>query len=417
MRRALPLLLLSLALPGGLLAGTVEYVGRLEPGLVPEPRQGGAMGLEPVPERVRGELPAPPAPGDRVFEGKMWLRRTEPSVRVVLVEPAVPAKTAAFLYVDVDLDGRLSDRERFILRREPDGQWESATVRISLKVGAVDGVPVYLGRTLPEKAPARDLRRIAYSVGRAVGKVRIGAREVRVRYGIDLDTGRVSLVGSQAIDLDGNGTFDRGLSRGEVETSDESGLVVFRLGKLYLSTRSVDLASGRIVLRTHPASDYRRFDLTSGALVPDFAFTDLDGKARRLSELRGKIVLLDFWGTWCGPCIVDMPNLRRVREAYRARGFEILGLPFEDDLETQRKFLAEHEAPWIHATAASVADLVKSRFRVWSFPTKILLDREGRIVSVGDPGQLPLKTEDDLRKAVEEVLARPFQSGVPTSSR
>jgi len=63
---------------------------------------------------------------------------------------------------------------------------------------------------------------------------------------------------------------------------------------------------------------------------------------------------------------------------------------------------------------------VKSRFRVWIFPTKVLLDREGRIVSVGDPGQLPLKTEDDVRKAVEEVLsgpARPAQAGPATSSR
>jgi peroxiredoxin len=417
MRRALHLLLFSLVLPASLLGEPLEYVGRLEPGLVPEPRQGGGMGLETAPETVREELPVPPAPDDRVFEGKVWLRRTEPpGARVVLVEPAAPANPAV-LYVDVDQDGRLSERERFVLEREADGQWESVTVRFPLKVGAVDGVPVYLGRPVPEKDPTRKLRMMAYSAGRAEGKVQVGSREVRVRYGIDLDTGQVSLVSSQAMDLDGNGSFDRGLSRGEVEGYTESGLVVFRLGDVYLSARSVDLASGRIVLRTHPASDYQRFDLALGAVIPDFAFTDVDGKARRLAELRGKVVLLDFWSTWCGPCVAEMPNLRRVREDYRARGFEILGLPFEDDLETQRKFLAEHEAPWIHATAASVADLMMSRFRVWIFPTKILLDREGRIVSVGDPGQLPLKAEDDLRKAIEEVLARPAQSASATSSR
>jgi thiol-disulfide isomerase/thioredoxin len=365
------------------------------------------MGLESAPETVRGELPVRPAPDDRVFAGKLWLRRAEPSgPRVVLVEPAALADPA-FLYVDVDQDGRLSERERFVLQREPDGQWESVTVRLPLKVGAVDGVPVWVGRALPEKDLARKIRTMAYSVGRVEGKVRVGTRELRVRYGIDLNTGQVSLVDGQAVDLDGNGSFDRGLSRGEVEGYTENGLMVFRLGDLYLSTRSVDLASGKIVLRTHPASDYQRFDLALGAVLPDFAFTDVDGKARRLAELRGKVVLLDFWSTWCGPCVAEMPNLRRIRDDYRARGFEIIGLPFEDDLETERKFLAEHDAPWIHATAASVADLVTQRFRVWSFPTKILLDREGRIVSVGDPGQPPLKTEEDVRKAVEEVLARP----------
>jgi thiol-disulfide isomerase/thioredoxin len=383
---------------------TVQYVGRLEPELAVEPHWGSVMGLEEVPQPASAGLPVPPSPGDRVFEGKIWLRRAQ-IPRVVLVEPA---QSSAFLYVDLDLDGRLSAEERFGLEREPDGEWGSTTIHLPLKIGAL-GVPVWLGRPLPEKDPSQNLRRMAYNRGQAVGKVQVGSREVRVRYWIDLDTGQADLAG-QAMDLDGNGTFDRGLSRGEVEIPfDGLGLVIFRLGDLYLSTRSVDLATGRIVLRTHPASDYQRFDLTSGTMVPDFTFTGMDGKPRRLSDLRGKVVLLDFWGTWCGPCVADMPKLRNVHKAYRDRGFEILGLDFEDDLDTQRKFLAENDSPWVHATAASVADLVQSRFRVYSFPTKILLDREGRVVSVGDPGQLPLKTEDDVRKAVEEVLARPSQ--------
>lgn len=425
MRRALPILLLSMALPGSLRAEPVarpseevQYLGRLEPDPVTEPRQGAVLGLYEVPPAGLAELPVPPAPGDRAFGGKIFLRATSPSwARVVLVEPAAPTANTAFVYADLDQDDRLSPRERFGLEREPDGEWESVTLRFPLKVGALDGVPVYLGRTLPEKEPGKDFRRMAFNVAQAVGKVQVGSREVRVRYRIDPDTGQVDFAVGQAMDLDGNGTFDRGLSRGEVEMSDGSGPLIFRLGDLYLSTRSVDLASGRIVLQTHPASDYRRFDVASGSLVPDFDYTGVDGKPRRFSELRGKVVLLDFWGTWCGPCIVEAPRLRRIHEAYRKRGFEILGLPFEDDLETLKTFLAENDLPWIHATAASVADLVQNRFRVSSFPTKILLDREGRVVSVGDPGQIPLKTEDDIRKAVEEVLSRPAQAGVPTSSR
>lgn len=409
MRRALPLLLLSLVIPGGLLAEpgeTAGYVGRLDPGPVPEPRFGAALGLF---EGPQAGLPAPLLSGDRAFGGKIYLRRTEPSrVRLVLVEPAAGG---AFLYADVNQDERLSVQERFDLKREPDGEWESAMLRIPVKVGAIQEALVYVGRTLPEKEPEKNLRRLAYGTGKAVGKVQVGSREVRVRYRIDLDTGQAGIdEGEHAMDLDGNGSFDRGLSRGEVQIADGTGPVIFRLGDLYLSAESVDLASGRIVLRAHPASDYRHFELTPGSVVPDFDFTAVDGKPRKLSEMRGKIVLLDFWGTWCGPCVGDVPKLRKVRETYRDRGFEIVGLPFEDDLDSLKKFLAENDAPWVHATAESVADVVRNRFRVWSFPTKVLLDREGRVVSVGDPGQLPLKTEEDIRKAVEEVLARPSQT-------
>jgi thiol-disulfide isomerase/thioredoxin len=386
---------------------TAQYIGRLDPGLAVVPREGSGMGLDEVKETASAGLPVPPAPGDRVFEGKMWLRRSgpQPLYRVLLVEPASPENTA-FVYADLDLDGALSDRERFGLEREADGQWESVTLPVPIRVGKLDGIPVWLGRSLPEKNPGGSYRFMAYSIGQATGRVQVGAREVRVRYRMDLDTGQATLFGKQGMDLDGNGVIESGLSHGEVEMSLD-GLVVFRLGDLYLSTRSVDAATGRIVLRTHPASDYQRFDLASGAELPDFAFTSVDGTPRRLSELRGKVVLLDVWGTWCGPCVGDMPKLRKVREEYRDRGFEILGLPFEDDLDTLKKFLAENDAPWIHATAESVANLVQNRFRVFSFPTKILLDREGRVVSVGDPGQLPLRTEDDVRKAVAEVLSRP----------
>ena len=398
---------------------TVQFLGRLEPGLTAVPRDGAGMGLDEVKEAASADLPVPPAPGDRVFEGKIWLRHSgpQPFYRVLLVEPA--GKEAALVYVDLDLDGGLSAGERFDLEREPDGEWESAGIRFPVKVGTLDGIPTWLGRALPPKNPEGSYRFMGYSIGQAVGKVRVGARDVLVRYRIDLDTGQATLFGRQGMDLNGNGVFDNGLSHGEVEMS-EDGRVVFHLGDLYLSTRSVDMASGRIVLRTHPASDYRRFDLTSGAQVPDFPFTMPDGRPGRLSELRGKVVLLDFWGTWCGPCVADVPHLRKVREEYRGRGFEIVGLPFEEELETFKTFLAENDLPWIHATADSVADLVRNRFRVFSFPTKILLDREGRVVSVGDPGQLPLRTEEDLRKAVEEVLsrpARPAQAGVSTSSR
>jgi peroxiredoxin len=203
------------------------------------------------------------------------------------------------------------------------------------------------------------------------------------------------------MDLDGDGTFSRRLAAGETRVAyGETEPVVFRLGDLYLSTRSVDPAAGRIVLRTHAPSEYRRFELHPGSQVPDFEYTDLQGRRGRLSDLRGKVVLLDFWGVWCHSCVQEMPVLRKAYETYRGRGLEILGMDWDDKPEEQRRFVAETGLPWLHATAASVEDVVGKGFEVWRFPTKILLDREGRILAVMDED----RTEEDLMKMLEDAL-------------
>ncbi|HWM94278.1 MAG TPA: TlpA disulfide reductase family protein [Thermoanaerobaculia bacterium] len=407
MQRAFPLLLVALV-PASVLAGqprsvsrppVVEYTGSLQGEPVVETRQGLPLRLAAA-EEASGKLPSPPAPGARVFAGSFQLPRKPPAeVQVVMVEPA---GEAPFLYADLDLDGRLSAGERAVFRTEPDGRWEAALFRFPLAAGG--WFPVSLGRfTSGRQDPEGTRSLIRTRVAYVPGKVRVEDREVLVRYPMNPDTGRAEIhKGALGMDLDGSGTIDRGLSPGEVETVNEAG-AIFQLGKLYLSTRSVD-PGGRIVLRTHSPSEYHRFDLRPGASLPDFAFTDLEGRQRRLSELRGKVVLLDFWGTWCGACIDELPRLREAYKTWRGKGFEILGMDFADELDVQKAFLAENELPWLHATAASVADLVDRSFRVRAFPTKILLDREGRIVSVGDPGQPPLR-EEELLKTVEAAVS------------
>lgn len=180
--------------------------------------------------------------------------------------------------------------------------------------------------------------------------------------------------------------------------------ILFRLGDLYLSTKSVDAAAGRVVLRTHSPSEYRRFDLSPGSLLPDFEFTDVEGRRRRLSELRGKVVLIDVWGVWCGSCVEELPRLVKAYETWREQGLEILGLDYGDKPWELTGFLAERKLPWINATAQSVEDVVRTNLRIWRFPTKILLDREGRVVSVGDPGQ-PLLHEEHLLKTLEDYFS------------
>jgi thiol-disulfide isomerase/thioredoxin len=136
-----------------------------------------------------------------------------------------------------------------------------------------------------------------------------------------------------------------------------------------------------------------RSSLTVGALVPDFEFIDFDGKRHTLAEFRGRAVLLDFWASWCSPCLADIPELKRVYQKLHAQGFEIIGLNSEaiGQKDVDAEFLKSGEARareivgtrgvnWpqsVNATSLPVA----SRFGVGSLPAKFLVDREGRLIA------------------------------------
>jgi thiol-disulfide isomerase/thioredoxin len=145
-------------------------------------------------------------------------------------------------------------------------------------------------------------------------------------------------------------------------------------------------------------------DMSIGRTIPDFEFVDFDGQSRRLSEFRGKHVLLDFWGTWCSSCVADFPHLMRIYRRFQARGFEIIGLDFEQRATTEevRPFLRLKRVTWTNATAESVKDLILNRFRVTSFPTFVLLDPNHVVISDGRSG---LRTT--LEHALRNLLAKP----------
>lgn len=395
----------------------VEYAGRLgEP--VPQAGPGFTVKLEPAPPEVLAALPAPPAAEESVYAGRMrLLRNTRLDTQVVLVERP---QGKPFLYADLDLDGRLSAAERFDFGDWPglEPGWGAALLRIPMSTGRVRLYPILLSWSPDASAQPKDRPR---SLVRSVtawfeGTVPVEGREVKVRYPLSKDAPDVTLQeGEVGMDLDGDGRFSSGLSTAESRLPYETGEpLIFRLGDLYLSTKSVDPAAGRVVLRTHSPSEYRRFDLSPGSQLPDFGFTDLEGRERRLSELRGKVVLLDAWGAWCSGCVAELPYIRKAYETYRDRGFEVLGLDYGDKPEDFRRFVAEEKLPWMQATAASVEDVVEKNLGIWTFPAKILLDREGRVISAGDPGQPQLR-EEHLLKTLEEYLSGSYPS--PTSSR
>jgi hypothetical protein len=127
------------------------------------------------------------------------------------------------------------------------------------------------------------------------------------------------------VDCDADGELDMdAFSPEAAETEDEA--VVFRVGAVYVSTRKVDLEKNQITMKSHSASDYKRIELRMGGQAPEIEFTDFNNKKRKLSEFRGKYVLVDFWGMWCPPCRQELTYLRTAYQRFQARGFEIVGM-------------------------------------------------------------------------------------------
>src|SRR5205814_1794879 len=110
----------------------------------------------------------------------------------------------------------------------------------------------------------------------------------------------------------------------------------------------------------------------------------LDGKDFDLGNLKGKVVLVDFWATWCGPCVAEIPNIKKLYEKYNPQGFEVIGISLDNGAEAPKKFMEKEEMPWpcifdgIGKDTAGLAD----QYGVTSIPLAILVDRKGRVVSM-----------------------------------
>ena len=150
----------------------------------------------------------------------------------------------------------------------------------------------------------------------------------------------------------------------------------------------------------------------SDAKAIDFDFTDFTGKPRKFSEFRGKIVLLDFWATWCAPCLADIPKLKAIYEKHKADGFEIVGMNVEtigddgapdaaaakESAAHAKQIVASRNVNWTVATTETAVPVATKVFGVESLPTKILIDREGKVLAeIGE--------KDDLAGIVEKLLS------------
>ena len=119
-----------------------------------------------------------------------------------------------------------------------------------------------------------------------------------------------------------------------------------------------------------------------GKVVPDFSATDLDGKPISLQQYRGKVILLDFWGIWCGFCLAEMPNVKRVYNTYKDQGFDIIGVNLDTDETRLRNYLKENDIHWrqIFSGQKWKSQLVQ-QYHIRSIPAPWLIDKDGILIS------------------------------------
>ncbi len=154
--------------------------------------------------------------------------------------------------------------------------------------------------------------------------------------------------------------------------------------------------------RTAVGAATSRFDpVESGARRPDFMLTDMQGQSRTMDEWDGKILLVDFWASWCVPCRREMPLFNELRAKYGDQGFEVIGVA-ADEFEKVEKFLAEVQVdfPIVYGEMFDVMDLSAEYGNSFGgLPFSTFVDRDGNMRYVQKPGEMSYEE-------AEEVLLR-----------
>lgn len=211
--------------------------------------------------------------------------------------------------------------------------------------------------------------------------------------------------------------YDALLAKYGDKTSEEMAMLAIMKARLYLEILQ-DNAKGIAILKqvkaNYPSTDVAgKIDqivgqleaqaaadsaLAVGKTFAPFSDTDTAGAAFSLADYKGKIVLIDFWATWCGPCVKELPNVIDAYKKYHDKGFEIVGISLDDDRAALDAFTKEHATTWKQFfDGQGWKNKLARQYGINSIPATFLLDGEGRIVAKNLRG-------DALDKKLAELL-------------
>ncbi|MCG9132709.1 redoxin domain-containing protein [Candidatus Poribacteria bacterium] len=139
-----------------------------------------------------------------------------------------------------------------------------------------------------------------------------------------------------------------------------------------------------------------------GKPAPNFQVTDLNGETLSLEKYRGQVVLLDFWATWCGPCITEMPKIKKTYAQYKDQQFQIIGISLDTSKEPLETYIEKEGLEWVHYWDESGE--IRTLYGVWGIPSAFLIDGEGIIRKASLGG---FDVETTVAELVKEHLAKP----------
>ena len=142
----------------------------------------------------------------------------------------------------------------------------------------------------------------------------------------------------------------------------------------------------------------KRERMQEGNPAPEFTFQNLKGKETKLSKFKGKVLVLDFWASWCGPCRQEIPNMKKYYEEFKDKGVEFLSVSIDAKKDAWTKALGEEKMAWQQGCVTDAGKSVMNTYQFGGIPFIILIDKDGKIYKKNLRGE-------KIKEAIEDCLA------------
>ena len=138
--------------------------------------------------------------------------------------------------------------------------------------------------------------------------------------------------------------------------------------------------------------------------APEFALSDADGRTVKLSDYKGKVILLDFWATWCGPCKFEIPGFVELQTKYGKHGLQVIGVSVDDTVKQLQPYVAEYKMNYPVLQGLGHNDVQDAFGPIWALPISVIISRDGKICAK-HAGLPPSRSAGEpLEKAVKDAF-------------